>query len=434
MTVEVRPLGVKCNIQCQYCYDNPQRAAGNVRGNYDLEKMKAAIEREGGPFTLFGGEPLMVPHKDLEELWSWGFQKYGSNGIQTNGTLINDSHIRMFRKYQVHVGISADGPGELNDARWAGTLEYTRRATARTHAAIERLCREGISTSLIITLHRGNATRDKIPTMHDWIRYMEEMGVCSARLHILEVEDRNIRRKYGLSTEQSLEALLSFLELERELTKLRFDLFQDMRNMLLGQDGSSTCIWSACDPYTTRAVRGIEGNGQSSNCGRTNKDGIDFVKCDTPGFERFVSLYHTPQEHGGCKGCRFFLMCKGQCSGSAIDHDWRNRSENCALWQGLYRHIEEQMLDEVQMPLSGRPIRKEIEKAMLDAWSGGENPTIAQILHELDSGRSKAASCSRARYGSPGHGDSPHGDAGHRDAHGDHTDSALGCHPSPEGN
>jgi hypothetical protein len=27
---ELRPLGVACNIQCQYCYQNPQRDAGNL--------------------------------------------------------------------------------------------------------------------------------------------------------------------------------------------------------------------------------------------------------------------------------------------------------------------------------------------------------------------------------------------------------------------
>jgi hypothetical protein len=29
--------------------------------------MKAAIEAEGGPFALFGGEPLMLPLADLED-------------------------------------------------------------------------------------------------------------------------------------------------------------------------------------------------------------------------------------------------------------------------------------------------------------------------------------------------------------------------------
>ena len=47
MSVELRPLGVRCNIQCQYCYQNPQRDAGNVLRAYDLERMKTAVEPKG---------------------------------------------------------------------------------------------------------------------------------------------------------------------------------------------------------------------------------------------------------------------------------------------------------------------------------------------------------------------------------------------------
>src|SRR5262245_33638378 len=140
MSVELRPLGVRCNMQCQYCYQNPQRDAGNIGKSYNIAAMKAAIEAEGGPFTLFGGEPLVVPHDDLEELWAWGLEKYGSNSIQTNGVLIDERHIEMFRHYKVGIGISIDGPEELNDVRWMGTQERTRETTRRIESNIRWLC------------------------------------------------------------------------------------------------------------------------------------------------------------------------------------------------------------------------------------------------------------------------------------------------------
>jgi radical SAM protein with 4Fe4S-binding SPASM domain len=384
MGVELRPLGVKCNIQCQYCYQNPQRDAGNVSRAYDLEKMRAAIATSDSGFILFGGEPLMVPEMDLEALWSWGFQKYGKNGIQTNGTRINDNHVRMFKQYRVHVGISVDGPGELNDVRWAGSLERTRDATAKTHGAIARLCKEEIPPSVIVTLHRCNATREKLPVMHDWFRYLQSIGVSNARLHILEVENVAIRQKYALTTAENVEAFLSFLALESELTTLRFDVFEDMRNLLLGADDKTACVWNACDPYTTRAVQGVEGNGQRSNCGRTNKDGIDFTKAGTEGFERSLALYHTPQAHGGCNGCRFFLMCKGQCPGTAIDGDWRNRTEYCDVWKALYQRLEQELLEQGLSPISLRPDRLRLEQCFLKAWTSGHNQTITSALQRLN--------------------------------------------------
>lgn len=395
MGIEVRPFGVRCNIGCLYCYQNPERDAGNVLDAYDLDRMKAALESAGREFTLFGGEPLIMPLEDLEALWAFGLERFGKNYIQTNGVLVNDDHVRLFHKYKVKVGVSVDGPGEHNDARWAGSLEKTREATAKTHAAIERLCKEGLPPSLIVTLHRANATRDKLPGMLDWVRSLEPLGVRAMRLHLLEVEEPGVRERFALSNEENLEAMRAFHALESELTTLKFDVFKDMRDLLLGQDKRSTCIWQACDPYTTKAVQGIEGTGQRSNCGRTNKDGIDFVKAGTEGFERYMALYQTPQEHGGCQGCRFFLMCKGQCPGTSIDQDWRNRTEHCEVWKGLFRQLEEEMLDNAVTPLSAHAIRPQLEQDFLRVWATGRNTTIANVLRRRKRLRKQRAEAAR---------------------------------------
>jgi uncharacterized protein len=383
MSVELRPLGVNCNIKCQYCYQNPQRDAGNLSRNYDIELMKAAIEKEGGPFTMFGGEPLLVKEEDLEELWSWGFQRYGRNGIQTNGTLINENHIRMFKQYRVHVGISIDGPSELNDIRWVGSLEATRKATEKIEENIKRLCNEGIPPSLIVTLHQLNATSDKLPRMYQWTRHLDALGIPSVRLHVLESESEFVRQTYSLPIQENIEALLSFAELEKDLKNLKFDVFRDLENLLLGLDRNAACVWRACDPYTTSAVRGVEGHGQRSNCGRTNKEGIDFVKADIPGYERYIALYHTPQKYGGCQGCRFFLMCKGQCPGTALNGDWRNRTEHCEIWLKLFQHIESQLLDRGAFPISAQPIRKTIEDMILTKWANGSNALIQDMIEVI---------------------------------------------------
>lgn len=380
MALELRPLGVACNIACSYCYQNPQREAGNVTRSFDWPAMKATIEREGRDFSLFGGEPLLVSKADLETIWAYGLERFGSNAVQTNGTLIDDEHIRLFKKYRVAVGISLDGPGELNDARRAGTLARTREATARAEAAIERLCREGMAPSLIVTLHRGNASRRRLPRLRDWIVRLERLGVRSLRLHILESDQPGIHERYALGEDDNVRAFLCFAALERRLTTLRLDVFDDMRRMLRGNDRETTCVWNACDPYTTRAVRGVEGDGRLSNCGRTLKDGVDFLKANEQGFERYRALYATPQEQNGCQGCRFFLMCKGQCPGTAVDGDWRNRTEHCGVWKRLYGVLERELESGGETPLSLHPRRGALERAMLAAWASGRNPAIQDLL------------------------------------------------------
>lgn len=389
MSIEVRPLGVRCNIQCQYCYQNPQRDAGNIATTFDVAGMKAGLERAGSSFTIFGGEPLLVPEAVLEELWAFGLERFGSNGIQTNGSLITGRHIELFKRYKVNVGISVDGPEDLNDVRWAGTLEATRRATARTHGAIDQLVREGLVPSLIVTLHRNNATADKLPRMCDWFRYFDSIGITSARLHDLEIEGPAVGAKYGLTHDEQIAAFECFAALEPELQRLRFDVFSDIRKMLMGDDRSTTCVWNGCDSYNTRAVQGVEGHGQRSNCGRTNKDGIDFVKADREGFERYIALYHAPQDAGGCQGCRFFLMCKGQCPGGAVGGDWRNRSSKCGLWKALFARFESELVAEGKVPLSISADRRRVEQFALRQWADGQAAYLHQELDRL--GRTVAA-------------------------------------------
>ena len=227
---------------------------------------------------------------------------FGYNIIQTNGTLINDEHIRLFKAYKVSVGVSIDGPGELNDVRWHGTLEQDPRGHRQERAGD----RAPVSRGLSAEPHRhaaprqcrgGPAARSCSVGFTSW----SEWAYVRVRLHLLESESEAVRAKYALTVEENVAALLGIAALRRNLKSLEFDLFADMRRMLLGQDESSACVWNACDPYTTQAVQGVEGHGQRSNCGRTNKDGIDFVKGDKPGYERYLALYATPQQAGGCQ-------------------------------------------------------------------------------------------------------------------------------------
>lgn len=380
MSVEVRPLGVECNLACQYCYQNPQRDLGERPRPYDIDRMLATITAEDQPFALFGGEPLLVPLPDLERLWAHGLQRFGHNRIQTNGSLVEPAHIDAFLRYRVRVGLSIDGPDELNDARWAGSLERTRARTEASIGALRRLCAAGVPTSLILTLHRVNAGPERLPRLLAWVRELDALGLLGVRLHLLEIDDPAVGRHYALSTAENLAALAAFAALEPAL-RMQIDLFGDMRSMLLGADEQAACVWRACDPYTTAAVRSIEGRGELSNCGRTNKEGVDFGKADVPTYVRSLILLQTPQEHGGCQGCRFFLACKGQCPGTAIAGDWRNRSAHCEVYLALFERLEHDLIAAGHTPLSQSPLRAELERSLAAAWARGHNPSLHRLLH-----------------------------------------------------
>ena len=378
MTVEVRPRGDKCNIKCRYCYQEGIRTAGNVPAGYDIDAVIERLEEIGQPFTLFGGEIMTTPRRDIERLLALGLDRHGGVGLQTNGTLVEASDIDLFRKYNVRVGVSIDGPGPLNDARWAGTLASTRRATARTEALIETLCREGVPPNVIVTLSRVNAG-DRFDDLCGWLRFLDGLGVRRVRLHTLEKDDTVGGEGLALSDEDNIRVLRGLRAIEPGFATMKFDLFDEMRALLLGDDEGVSCIFHACDPYATQAVVGVEADGSLGNCGRTNKAGVNYLKAAFAGYERQIALHRTSWADGGCSGCRFFLMCKGNCPGTALNGDWRLRSADCAVWFALFEDIESELAAAGSHPLSAAAERIAIETALVDAWKLGANPSLASL-------------------------------------------------------
>ena len=72
---------------------------------------------------------------------------------------------------------------------------------------------------------------------------------------------------------------------------------------------AATCIWRAAIPGP-RPSGVWKASGQRSNCGRTNKEGIDFVKASTPGLTNATWPSITRRRNTAAAGCRFFLAQK----------------------------------------------------------------------------------------------------------------------------
>jgi uncharacterized protein len=78
-------------------------------------------------------------------------------------------------------------------------------------------------------------------------------------------------------------------------------------------------------------------------------------------------------------------MCKGQCPGTSIDGDWRNRTEHCSIWMELFEHVEQRLMAQGIKPLSMAPERLSVEQAVLQAWAEGRNPRIGRVFADTDS-------------------------------------------------
>lgn len=117
-----------CNLDCSYCY-LPDRQTRKV---FDLDLLPLLMQRilespYCGPqisLVWHAGEPLTLPCsyydraseliKTALKTWSDG-TVHVEQHIQTNATLINEDWCDCFRRNEIVVGVSVDGPKEIHD-------------------------------------------------------------------------------------------------------------------------------------------------------------------------------------------------------------------------------------------------------------------------------------------------------------------------------
>lgn len=386
MTIEIKPVGIRCNLDCRYCYQQSMRIRGNFGSCLDIEKLVPILKQipERTPILIFGGEPLLLKKKDLESLFTNLEKKGSSISIQTNGSLIDKNHLELFRKYNVHVGFSIDGPDELNDARWTRSRKETRLTTKKSIDNFYLLLEEEIQVGLIVTLHKINAGNMKrVTKLISWFSEIAEYGLESIRLHILEADNKYTKTKLLIEKKRLVTILKKIYQVSQiDFPNITFDIFSDIKKLLIGEDEHVTCVWNACDPWTTNSVQGIEGDGGLSNCGRTNKEGVNWLKTRQTNYSRYIALYQTPREFGGCKDCKYWLCCKGQCPGSSIDGDFRNRSDYCEVWYELFNYFEREYLDSGIVPITKSELLSKLEQVFLNSWMNNKSMSIKIALNK----------------------------------------------------
>lgn len=141
--------GTACNLDCSYCY-LPFRRQHLVMSADVADAVARSVrpwtERRTVEVCWHGGEPLAVGRAHLGRLMDCFRDLDVAHGIQTNAMLISDAWCEFFAEYDVHVGVSIDGPPGDNAPR---VDLQGRLAFARIMAGIEKLGEYGHDVSII---------------------------------------------------------------------------------------------------------------------------------------------------------------------------------------------------------------------------------------------------------------------------------------------
>jgi uncharacterized protein len=182
-----------CNIDCSYCYlplrhKKTRIDAALVRSTCDRVIADGLI---GGGISVVwhAGEPLVIPAEDWPTLLDacaplTGAAQHIVHCFQTNGTLIDDGFIELFKRKDVRVCVSIDGPKDLHDA--CRKDRAGRGTFDRTMAGIDKLRDAGIPFDTISVATSRSAGRAE-----EIYEFLADLGARHAGFNMDEAEGTN---------------------------------------------------------------------------------------------------------------------------------------------------------------------------------------------------------------------------------------------------
>jgi len=166
--VFVKPIGSICNLDCHYCYylrkehlypkEETFRMPIKVLEEYIVQHIDASPETVIR-FSWHGGEPTVLGLEYFRKIVALQrkhqpINKRIVNGIQTNGTLLDEDWCHFLAREGFTVGLSLDGPPEMHD-RYRVTKDGrpTHEQTMRSYRLLQK---HGVSTDILCVVNSYN--------------------------------------------------------------------------------------------------------------------------------------------------------------------------------------------------------------------------------------------------------------------------------------
>ncbi len=311
-----------CNLDCSYCY-LPGRAKRSVIAVETVHKIFERIrdcDFRGDTITVVwhAGEPTTLPIALYERYFAaiervCAGQFSIRHSFQTNGTLVNRNWCEFFKRHNVQVGVSLDGPQSVHDA------SRTYRNGMGSHSNSlrgYRLLKEcGLSPGIIAV-----ATRNLISDPYGFHDFLLAEKATWLGLNVEEIE--GIHTDSTLLNESNAEEWYQFV---RALYRLTNESGITVREF----DGLEAMFKSKGRTYDDQShpfrIVSFSVNGDFSTFSpellTTTHHGRDFVlgnvydsSLETVlGTQKFISIRNEIEQGvGRCEAeCEFFEFCGG---------------------------------------------------------------------------------------------------------------------------
>jgi uncharacterized protein len=356
----IKPASAVCNLDCLYCFyldrhADPYKALPARRMTAEtLERLVESYLFYSYPcstFTFQGGEPTLAGPGFFEKLAE--FQKqYGrggmvSNALQTNGLLLDERWCKLFKAYDWLVGVSLDGPQEMNDQYRVG--KQGRGSWKRVIQSVELLQKEKVQFNILCVLSQANVDRPK-----ELYLFFRGLGIEQLQfIPLAEFDAEGHPLPFTISPEQYGRFLCEVFDLwwpERRKVRIRF--FDNIAEALAEQKPGNCTMLETCDSYVV-----VEYNGDVYPCDFfvENSWKLGNIEVDSwPEIARRTRRYNFAAKktigHPECEACEYQSICHGGCP--KLRHGQRGSFEGldyfCRAYKMIYARSTERLRKDVE--------------------------------------------------------------------------------------
>jgi len=326
--VFVKPVGPSCNLGCAYCYylekaqlfgeDKVYHMQDSILETYIRQHIEAATEPVI-TFSWHGGEPLLAGLNfyrkavALQNHYKPSGRKI-INGIQTNGTLLNEEWCGFLAGEQFFIGISIDGPEELHNIfRVSKDSKPTFKKVLRGY---DKLVMQGTDPEILCVVNAENA---KYPL--EVYRFFRQLGAQFITfIPLVEKQMSNtvtITRRSVPATAFGNFLCAVFDEwLANDIGKIKVQIFEEATRTAFNQDHTLCIFKPVCG-----GVPVVEHNGDFFSCDHfvTREHYLgnirDIVLADLldSGRQKAFGQAKSDTLPRYCQVCEVRDMCNGEC-------------------------------------------------------------------------------------------------------------------------
>ena|GEM_PF-805942 len=344
-----------CNLACRYCSYPAQKKVF-----FSLELWKIFLKELKDFCNFFGekeirlifhgGEPLLWGEKNLKQALKIAVSELGNFtldlNLQTNGTIVNPELFKIFKEYNVSLGVSIDGPCELHNLYRVTPAGKGSFSMVKTF--LDELSRYGLSCGVLSVISPSHIGKEE-----EFWQFFKNLGY-PLRLSPLSPLGRGkelisslgypfsgwyaefLIRLYQVILNDFMGYLEDFISIN-PIDKIihRFLKLTDNTECTFVEDCSAQFV-------------SVDFQGNVYPCGRLSKKEkfcygnlkektlIDMLSSkEFPLFRRRKEILLKED----CKECRFFKYCYGGCPATGINGNPFRKTAFCEDYKRLFEYF-----------------------------------------------------------------------------------------------